>query len=378
MADGILSRIGDAVSSPVAQGLLGAAAFGFNPALGLLAAPALRTQRERAQMENQAAREQLKQQQRARTAMQQLPRAMGSAPPTLLDPQTGQAMAQPGAQQQYQQRMMGLLGQIAPQDVARGVLGTMMPGEQRAAPSDIRTMQALGLPLTAEGYQQFQQMQGGDIDDLLKRLQAEEIISERERAAEDRQQEGAREQMSISQTLNRGEEMLNLNEQLEGTWLEPGRFGAEERAPLASLFGEIAGGFGFDETSERQQQNVDASAKFKKASADFVIGIMDRMEGNVSNMKLQQIRDASAGLGTSPAANRAIVGNILETTLQEADIGNIDLGGERERFEALLERIKGGGSAPMQQQRTEPSAQGQQRRQSQAVDLGDGVTLEFD
>lgn len=347
---GLLSRIGNAIQSPTAMGLLGAAATGFNPLLGLLAAPAIASGRERGAQENELHREDIRRRrmanearQRQMTAQGQIPGLLRSAPPQLLDPSGDGLLAQPGAERTFQNRQMGILADLSPDAGGQALLQQMQPQEERAAPSDIRTMQALGIPLTPEGFQQFKTLSGDDIDNLLKRLQATEIIEGREREAQERQREQAAEVQNIQTTLRKGEKLLELNNRLEGTFLEPGGFGIEGRRPFAALTGEVSGALGFDEFSQRQRENVSTLDQFNKTANDFVLEMMGALEGSVTNDQLRALQSASAGIGTSPAANRAIVGEVIRASLEAADAGNFDIGENRERFEQMLVNLEGGG-----------------------------------
>ena len=139
----LLQKITGLLGSPVVQGLAGAAALGANPLLGLLAVPGLQDSREQALLANQAARDDLLRRKRRVDAEQEL-RGLLSDQTTVQDPSTtfalsgldsvqfanipGRRHSIPTAQTpQGQQRVLGLLGDIAPQAVAEGLLSRSLP-----------------------------------------------------------------------------------------------------------------------------------------------------------------------------------------------------------------------------------------------------------
>lgn len=144
MADGILGLLGNVgnkvrglLSSPTVQGLGAAAAFGFNPLLGLLAAPGIQNSRERKTLENDVLRQSLVDAKRRSSAAQDLTGLLGEqttatvpSPIGLLNMEGGvdaipatrmgqvPTVSTPGGQD----RLLGLLAQLAPEQVAERFL----------------------------------------------------------------------------------------------------------------------------------------------------------------------------------------------------------------------------------------------------------------
>ena len=170
MADGILGLLGAGVdkvqgllSNPTVQGAALAAATGFNPLLGLLAGPGIKSARDRKTLENDVLRQSLLDAKRRSSAAQDLTGLLGerttarmSAPIGLMNVEGGMDMipatrmgkvptvSTPGGQQ----RLMGLLSQLAPEQVASSLL---TPTEPSSLDRKLTTVEGrLGRPLTDE------------------------------------------------------------------------------------------------------------------------------------------------------------------------------------------------------------------------------------
>lgn len=328
MAEGLLGRIGGGIKgilgSPAVAGAAAAGLTGLNPLLGLLAAPAIASNRERRALENQALREQLTaakrqnaQADRAQAAMEQLSGILNPAPVTA-DVPLPPAMAAQRAQSERGE-VLGLLGQIAPESVAQGILGQVFPQGERAEPADLRMMDALGIPRTPEGFEQFNRMKGdGGIDDLLKRLQADALIREREKETKEAAQAETEAARSIQSRLSRATHLIELTDSLEGTFLEPGSFGIEGRRTLASGGAEVLDLLGFDDRAEQIRQNVANFDKMRKEANAFVNDILADLTGQVSEMRIQAIKSGMANENISPPAIRSIMGQTIDLALSEA------------------------------------------------------------
>lgn len=343
---GLLEKFG-----PTLQGVGGALAVGANPLLGLLAGPGIKASRDRRALENEALRGGVDQQKRIAEAQEQLKgllsresTVVGQPTPILgLDGPIGEV---PGRRNvipsvntpEGQRELLGLLGTIAPQQAAQGLLNR---GE-RAAPSDIRTMQSLGIPLTTEGFEQFQSLKGGDISNLTDKLDAElkllELQRNRKLEERDRQEEAQNKTMfanSVNRNLSNIDNLAALNRNLQGTFLETGLPLSDIRRATqagAAGIGQLLGA----DTKEARKALGDFD-KLNKGLNDLVIETMDRFGSNLTNDKLTLLQNASANVNIAPEAIASILANVAEIYLEQADLNDVKVP-NRESFEALITR----------------------------------------
>ncbi len=369
---GLLGRIGGFFNNPTVQGagqgLLGAAAIGANPLLGLLAAPALADIAGDRERENTAADLQLSQAQRADRAAQNLPRLMDSAPPAIGNVETGQMEVPPEAAEIYRERQIGQLGQIAPEAVATGLLGEVFPQGQdggRATERVTLLEDRLGRPLTEDELFAATGIAGDgmDIGDVLKRLQVEQILSEREQARETETEQRQLESLSTTELLGQGESVLKGLRELQGTFLEPGQSFMDIRRPVAAGMADINELFGREEASRDMKETVGRFDKFVKDSTGLTMNLASKLGTNLTNFQLETLQKASAGAGVSPFAIKSVVTDVMERSLRRADIMGLDIP-NRGEIESLLAEMKGTGGGG--------SFEGRGAR-----DIGGGVTVEF-
>jgi len=343
---GLLEKFG-----PTLQGIGGALAVGANPLLGLLAGPGIKASRDRRALENEALRGGVDQQRRiaeaqdqlqgllARTTKQpdrQIPLERLDGPPTTT---TIQGRFEPTVSTPEGQReLLGLLGTIAPQQAATGLLSR----DQRAAPADIRTMQSLGIPLTPEGFKAFNELKGDDIDSLTGRLDAEikllqlqrETAEEKERL-KDEVQDKQRFANSVNRNLSNIDNLASLNRNLQGTFLETGLPLSDIRRATqagAAGIGQLLGA----DTKEASKALADFD-KLNKGLNDLVIETMDRFGNNLTNDKLTLLQNASANVNIAPEAIASILANVAEIYLEQADLNDVKVP-NRTDFEALITR----------------------------------------
>lgn len=360
MADGILGLLGSSIdkvqgllSNPVVQGIGAAAATGFNPLLGLLAAPGIQSARDRKASENELLRQQVLQNRRRSQATQDLRGLLAddtavSSPIGLLNVEGGVDMLPAGRRvptvqtQGGQERLLGLLSQIAPDQVAQSLLSQSTANP----PTSIAELDALGLPRTPEGFARLQEIKNtlsptDQVNLALANAQLVALQRGNQEAAREAAAARQQERFSIKDTLKQGRNILRLTENLEGTFLEPGRVGTGARRPLVSLAGEVAGFFGNEEFAEEQQQLVADFDTFKKDSVNFVLTMTDQFGTDLTNLQLQTLQKANAGQDVSPAAIRSVVTDVLRRTLNEAEAKGIEIP-ERAEFEALLNGLTKG------------------------------------
>ncbi|NIV68741.1 MAG: hypothetical protein GWN41_01190 [Phycisphaerae bacterium] len=155
----------------------------------------------------------------------------------------------------------------------------------------------------------------GGIDELLKRLDADEKIRAREKetrelreknlAAEEKTRETSDAIVSGIQNLN---DVFQANRDLQGTVGEPGREFQDVRdfgIRLASEFPTIGNFFGIDDAQDIQI----ARDNLKKGAANVLIDTFETLNslGQLTDQKLRSIKQALAGFGTNPFTNAKIL-----------------------------------------------------------------------
>ena len=103
----------------------------------------------------------------------------------------------------------------------------------------IGDMQALGFPLTPEGFRAFNESRGGGaegLETLLTEARLRGVLIEQETAAQSRRQERTAERQSIERNLEQIQTTVDLTERLEGTMLQsgPNDTTVPEPPPIAS------------------------------------------------------------------------------------------------------------------------------------------------
>ncbi len=284
-----------------------------------------------------------------------------------------------------EQELMGLLAQAAPEQFAQGLLGQVFP-QERAEPSFVRMVRALEDPslddeqrellrnhLVADPSSTDEMLRALDVQLRGMRLQQEQRQLDRE----DRDEREARGDLivSVRGDLNAARELAELNDRLAGTALETGMPASELRRLVASGGAAVGRALGID-TSEAQQLVADFD-RFEKLSTDFGLKSAQRMfdRGQITNLQLQAVRDASVSPFVAPDANRRVIADMVDLLLTSADRADIEIA-DRERFERLL------GREEPRERREEPRQRREETRElleetREMLDLGDGATLEF-
>lgn len=372
----ILGNVRKFIAAPETRGVLGAAAMGANPLLGLLAAPALRSRREkqdlareRFRLENEAARKALKDKQRQREAVQRLQTMLGdfsmvqgpgstlnlesvSGPSTPVSVPGRKAMVPMLSTGEGRQEALGLLADAAP-DQFGGILGRQLfPQEQsRALPRDVEAAiaadpQFLSRPGVAEALRERALNPQGDIQTqldatraLIQRLELEAKSQELEAADEEQRRNKARVRTSISGDLKRAREAIDLQQDLAQTALSSGLPFADFMSVLQAGGSAIAERFGFD--AERARELVAKRDRLRKLFSSNVIQSIPTLGelGGLTNDKLELIRASSPSLENQPEANALLFADQLGFALQGAEIAGIDIP-NRGEIEAFMEDIR--------------------------------------
>lgn len=288
------------------RGLLDAVAAG-NPTLdlglGLLAASseqpfgsALASGAQFAQvrgdsrLENEAQRERILARRRQQEGVQQLQGLLADGQP--IDPTNPE--------------LIGLLGQISPEGVTRGLLGQMFPP-------------AAGM------------------DDILKTFQIQAIQGELAEKAEEKAEERDIQVGTLNQMTRNLAEIAGLNEGLAGTPLEPGAGFGEARKSAVRSGGGALRLFGFDDRGAAQL--IADSDRFDKLASDLIIKQIETMPGVTTNRRQELLQRATVSTDAAPGANRLIIADLMEEALAAADREGITIQ-DRQAREALIGQLR--------------------------------------
>lgn len=340
----ILSRVAGALQSPgvrgAATGILGAAALGANPLLGLIAAPALANASRRAETQQTAAELELEERaqritarRRQQEAIDSLPGILGAAtvPDALVGP------PRPGEMRATDQRMglLSAVANIAPQAAASGILAQLNPRQERALPADLRTMEALGFPATPEGYAAFKSIgsEGNGLDDTLTRLRIEEALQGLERNARETQAEDAAEAearglrgSSARAVADEAIRVADLLDELDGTNMRPGTdetFRGVLRAGRG-VAGSVLDTLGLDDAAEDMRGPAATSDTLAKSVAALSNAGVDSLVGEgATNRQREEAARSLPSMSMEPEAIRASTKMLLDRLIREAQITNI-------------------------------------------------------
>jgi hypothetical protein len=260
-----------------------------------------------------------------------------------------------------QEQLMGLLGNVeGPQGQVLGLLGTAAPellmkgmieqqfGQQQAArdPTDIQTMDALGIPRTPEGFAQLQGMKSDSgmkpmLDVLNLQIQGLNLAN-MQRTAEAEKEQARVTKLTRANSIERGleqtQKIADLTMKLEGTALAAGLPASEWRRKGVGALSAVGGALGFD--TDELNAEITAFDTFKKNLNDQLITLMSAGSlGQGTDSKLQQFRDSLASPDTAPGAVMAIQAGIAETLLDQAEVLDIEVP-QREKIEASIERMR--------------------------------------
>jgi hypothetical protein len=260
-----------------------------------------------------------------------------------------------------QEQLMGLLGNVeGPQGQVLGLLGTAAPellmkgmieqqfGQQQAArdPTDIQTMDALGIPRTPAGFAQLQGMKSDSgmkpmLDALNLQIQGLNLAN-MQRTAEAEKEQARVTKLTRANSIERGleqtQKIADLTMKLEGTALAAGLPASEWRRKGVGALSAVGGALGFD--TDELNAEITAFDTFKKNLNDQLITLMSAGSlGQGTDSKLQQFRDSLASPDTAPGAVMAIQAGIAETLLDQAEVLDIEVP-QREKIEASIERMR--------------------------------------
>ena len=326
MAENPLQGLLSLLNNEIVQGVAGAAAFGVNPALGLLAAPLLRNRREARSLEMEGRRAELREMNRRR---QSVDRLQGLLAATGVPPERANADVPRIQTPEGQRQALGLLADISPNVAAQGVIGMLQP--QRPT-SFMREAEAAGfVPGTPEYRELLVQRLtngGNPTDDLIQRtnlmmaqLQLEQMRSDREQRERTEAQSRAGRRQAIRRNFNTVESLAGLNQNLQNTALESGLPAPDLRRDALSAWSAALTAAGVDQTERRQQ--ISDFDSLRKGFNELVIQTLDRFGGTITNDKLRVLQNASASNEITPQATASILADIAEINLDQAAIEGV-------------------------------------------------------
>ena len=229
-----------------------------------------------------------------------------------------------------------------------GTLMSIMPPPEARTSAAIGDMMALGIPLTPEGFQQYNESKGGGSEELetliaQARLQGALIeqstkAEDRARAAEERRQERTATQQSIVRNLEGNQTAVDMTQRLEGTMLESGSvIPADFRRGLADLQ-QLATGLTGGDTSDIAQVISDFDTQRKVLEDQVNLRIASGDYGQ-SAAQLQSLQRSLANPNISPPAIIRIQGQLGQMDLDRADALEIDIP-DREKYEKQVKEWK--------------------------------------
>jgi hypothetical protein len=270
---------------------------------------------QRFRLQNQAMRQKLQDDVRRREVMEQLPGLLGAGLPEGTPPQ-----------------MMGLLGalaQIAPEQLAGSVANGMFSrGSERAEPSDLRMMDAIGLERTPENYAKFKAMSAANNGQGMDPLQQAQLMKlmldmgnmkdERDKTRTTEQKTRRATEIELNRSFGQIKDLVKIADELEGTFLEPGVPGRDYLRAGGASIAALGKQLGWD--TEKTQSTIEKADKLKKGLSDVLIKSTKRLEGTLTNDKLTLLSDAAARPDISGGAIRSVLGQLTESMLDASDI----------------------------------------------------------
>ncbi len=293
----LLERISGALQSPTAQGLAGAAVLGFNPLLGLVAGPAIAQGRRRAEtrqsaaeLELEAATEELAQARSQRQARESLPAMLaqltGAQPDAMVGP------PRPGQVREADARngLMAALAQAAPDAFTQGVMAQAFPSADRgtATQRDFAAYLAMS-PEERTAFMAFKNPADPSqaLENRLTQLRIDQALAEAEQrrqeaaAATEAEETAGRVETATSEELAaEARTALKELDELENTPLDVGssEIVSDAIRALSGVTGTVAGAAGLpqgaaiNETNQAYDNLGKTLARLRQTAVDAVVG----------------------------------------------------------------------------------------------------------
>jgi hypothetical protein len=304
------------------------------------------SQRDRARLENQAIRDQMKQQQQRQQAMSQIQGLL--VPPTTPGPVVQPSGPAPIQTPEGRNQMMGLLGQVAPEAMAQGLLGQMFaqPESPRVS-TELNTFKQL-YPELQEGSEEFRNKYmdfTAQAQDPLQMLQVEKLIMDLQNARTEQEQKTAeaalgrtRATYSANSNLRALMEIADANDTMAQTFLETGAVGSEGRRSIASGISELRRLVGNEDPA--LDNAIRARDRFEQMTSQVVADMAEGSEGmgQLTNQKLALLASTKPSLQNQPAANALRIADMIEESLNAYMAEEIQI--EPQLVQAAQQRIE--------------------------------------
>lgn len=358
----ILENIQKTTSKPAVRGILGAAAFGFNPLLGLLAAPGIKTLREKRALENEKMRAELaltndqrnqilNQQQAART----IGRNLGHDPlMEQIDPRfdiLNESQRQARAEDKRGQTLEAA-ALLSPTATGQNLSASILPPPPTKPPADVALMEwiAANDPKFAAlpGQEQFQivsdaQSKGNeDLSAMVDMVRLQMLQGELEKERQEQSDAAARGTAAVSDVLYSASKLWEANNALEETFLETGSVGENFRRGIAGGITEGAELFDYPELAQEYGAQIEAYDDFVKFSADLTTNLVSSLDAAGVSLDARFRQDMQKGLANitaNPKTNRKIIANTLRKTLTLLDAQGKTIPG-METYRELLKEME--------------------------------------
>jgi len=292
------------------------------------------------------------------------------------------------------QKLLGLLSQAAPDQFAQNLISQIMPGQQRAEPTQVRIARTLSDPNESQSVKdeirkQLQAKSSGQQLDILnarlKTLEIQSQLNDLEQKKQTETKDKADLKSSLITDLNHAKRLSELNHKLENTALETGIPLAQLRRDALSGTSALKRAFGGD--AEKAQQLINDFDEFSKISVRFAAKSAAQLfkQQRITNFQFKAIQNATPSVGLAPGANDRVIADSVRVLLEGAKNANINIP-NTSSFDQLINQLQGNASEqggkkidlPSDIKQLPPDLIPAKRKSNQKViDLGDGATLEI-
>jgi hypothetical protein len=229
-----------------------------------------------------------------------------------------------------QSKLIGLLGQVAPDATANALLNRALSSSRQPTLSrDLNDFMYLSQnPEMMGAYQQYRQSNQDPTEarrEQLLTLQVQQALQELSQGRESQAQQRANTQLSTIRDLENLKKLAERNNALRGTFLESG---LPARGLARSALGTVQGiqdAFGVDSSAARRV-NSDFD-DFDKLASNLTLDSLARYSslGALNSSELQQVIRANAQLGASPETNAMIVADNIRTIVRSANAAGVEI-----------------------------------------------------
>jgi len=325
---GKLNQLGNFINNtatPHINGLLGNRAF--NLGVGLLAESGPQYGQRRsfgqvlagaqqyannaqAQHQNlQFNRNALQQQHQQQQAIKQFQGLLKQPPAASVPP----SIRRPGAIQSQNNQMMGLLGQIAPGQMAQQMIAQQFANPNPQTSASFADWVAMGgNPQDIEGFAKFKSGGRGDLQALqaqIEMMRLQQMERDADSQAEEERVSTLSRRRGITSSVNTIASLAEDLQTISGTFLEPGMVAPELRRDMSAVGTAVRSALGGN--TEEAKKVIAAYDRLNKNLNSLVLDTIDSHSGGLTNPQIAILQEASASTNIRPEA----IANILNTML---------------------------------------------------------------